>query len=178
MVCSVMATAENQSSVHAGNNLVVASGENQVVLENVERAPNVATEASGELTLANRVSVSLVMGQDDVFSAGMDVVLSCVEDPEIEVCRDGEYVTIRESERLESDANACKVPHVNVTVCRDDKIVTVPEDEVLPSDILDQCPETLGTQTLPVTGAGAVTTGALTLFTAMSGAYGYFKNRS
>jgi len=81
MVCELKAHGENQSSVHAGNDLVIASGNDSVTLEDVERAPGVKTDANGTLTLGDALSVSLVMGEDDVFSGGMDVKVTC-EEPE------------------------------------------------------------------------------------------------
>ena len=179
MTCSVKAGAENQGSVHPGNNLVITSGDSSVTLEDVERAPNVTTSANGELTLDESVAVSLVMGKDNVFSAGMDVVLSCEDVPEIEVCRDGKIITIGEDEKLETDTDVCPVPEEPklVTVCRDGEIITINETEVLDTDLLDNCPQTLGTQTLPKTGAGAIATSMLSLTSVMAGAYGYIKSR-
>lgn len=180
MTCSVKAGAENQGSVHPGNNLVITSGNNSVTLEDVERAPKVTTVASGELTLGEQVSVSLVMGQDNVFSAGMNVVLACEEVPELEVCRDGKIITIPESEKLPTDTDVCPTPETQkqVNVCREGVIVTVNEDELLSTDLLNNCPQTLGTQTtLPNTGAGAVSASILGITTLLSGAYGIVSKR-
>ena len=201
MVCSVKAVAKNQGSVHPGNNLVVASGSSSVTLEDVERASGVNTEANGELTLSDKVTVSLVMGQDKVFSAGMNVKLTCEEEKTVEICRDGEIVPVKESEVTPNDSETCK----EVQVCRDGKIVTVTEDAVNPTDtekcddvkicrngeditvtedqikdgdLEGNCPQTLGTTTqLPQTGAGAIATTLLGVTTALSGAYGFVKNR-
>jgi len=78
---AVSATAENQSSVHPGNDLVVASGGTSVVLEDVEREAGVTTNTSGELTLGSNITVTLVMGQDKVFSAGIVVSITCEQPP-------------------------------------------------------------------------------------------------
>jgi uncharacterized repeat protein (TIGR01451 family) len=112
LTCTVKGISENQSSVHPGNNLIVASGGSNVVLEDVERAPGVVTSASGELVLGNTVTVTLQMGQDDAFSAGILVKLTC-EDPEIEVCRDGVLTPIKQSERRDTDTDPpCPEPPV------------------------------------------------------------------
>lgn len=79
--CTVVAKAKNQGSVHPGNNLVVRSGNSQIVLRNVERAAGATTESSSKITLGDQITVSLVMGRDKVFSGGMDVALDC-EKPE------------------------------------------------------------------------------------------------
>ncbi len=183
MVCSVKANSENQSSVHPGNDLVVRSGNSSITLEDVEREAGVTTHANGELTLGNDIVVSLVMGSDGAFSAGMDLQVSC-EEREIEVCRDGMIKSIKPSERKESDTDApcdievCrdgKVVTINseedrkstdtnapceeekVTVCRDDKIMEVNKNDVKDSDVVGtKCPgEVLPEKTLPNTGAGS-----------------------
>ncbi|MDH3464107.1 MAG: DUF11 domain-containing protein [Acidimicrobiia bacterium] len=77
-VCSVSADAINQQSVHPGNDLVVASDDSSVVLENVEGASGGTVHADGTLTLSDAVTVTLIMGPDHVFSAGLTVSIDCV----------------------------------------------------------------------------------------------------
>lgn len=105
MVCTVNATAKNQGSVHPGNNIVVSSGDDSVTLVNVEREANGITNAEGELSMSSDLTVTLVLGEDKVFSGGMDVNLHC-EKPEpkiVEVCRDGKVITVEEDEVLTTD---------------------------------------------------------------------------
>lgn len=78
---SVSAQGENNSSVHPGNNLIVASNGTSVVLEDVEREAGVTTVANGTLTLGSDITISLVMGDDKVFSAGITVKITCEEEP-------------------------------------------------------------------------------------------------
>ncbi len=203
MICSVSASAENQGSVHPGNDLVITSGNDSVTLSDVERASGVETTSNGALTLDQSVSVALVMGQDDVFSAGMDVVLTCEEDPEIEVCRDGEIIPIKESQRADGDTDTCKEIEVcrdgeitkitedkkeptdtetcptpeEIKVCRGGKQIVVTEDNVKPGDLKGDCPKTLGTQTLPNTGAGLISGLAMGLSTITTGVYGFIRSR-
>ncbi|REK39850.1 MAG: DUF11 domain-containing protein [Actinobacteria bacterium] len=80
--CSVSADATNQTSVHPGNDLVVASGSSSVVLEDVESVPGGTIEADGVLTLGSTVTVTLIMGEDHTFSAGITVLIDCEELPE------------------------------------------------------------------------------------------------
>lgn len=80
--CKLTATSQNQGSVHPDNDLIVASDGNQVVLENVERTPGATTVADGNLTLGPNVTVTLELGPDGVFSAGINVNLDC--QPEVE----------------------------------------------------------------------------------------------
>jgi len=75
--CEVLAISRNQDSVHLDNDLIVASGASQVVLENVEDEPGGVVEAAGTLVLGSEVTVTLHMGPDEVFSAGLDVVVDC-----------------------------------------------------------------------------------------------------
>lgn len=75
--CRTRAVAENQSSVHPGNDLVVASGDQRLVLENVEREPGAETVAEGSMLVGEQLTVTLVMGPDGVFSAGMTVRVVC-----------------------------------------------------------------------------------------------------
>ncbi len=88
-VCTVSSiTADNQNSVHPNNDLVVASGGSSVVLEDVEGEPNASVTADGELTLGDTVTVTLIMGDDHTFSAGVIVNLDCepvVEDVSVTV---------------------------------------------------------------------------------------------
>lgn len=76
-LCAVSAHAENQRSVHPGNDLIVQSGSDSGVLEDVERESGGVTEAPGTLTLGETIVVSLRMGEDDVFSAGFDIIIDC-----------------------------------------------------------------------------------------------------
>jgi hypothetical protein len=76
--CNVQADAENQSSVHPGNDLIVSSGSDSVTLFDVEREAGALTMASGDLTLGSEVTVSLSLGPDGVFSGGITVTIgSC-----------------------------------------------------------------------------------------------------
>lgn len=78
--CMVNAHAENQKSVHPGNDLLVRSGTSQVVLADVESEPGGIIEAAELLKLGDVITVSLIMGPDSVFSAGIEVTVECVPD--------------------------------------------------------------------------------------------------
>ncbi len=115
MVCDVKATAVNQGSVHPNNDLIVASNGTSVTLADVERAANVETFSNGTLTLGNNVKVSLRMGDDDVFSAGMDVVLSC-EEPSYDYSCDALNVSILDEDERKVKAEAVISKSDNVKV--------------------------------------------------------------
>jgi hypothetical protein len=76
--CSVVAHAQNQGSVHPDNDLLVTSGSSQVVIPDVEAEPGGSVEGEGTLVLGSTIVVSLRMGPDGVFSAGIDVVIDCL----------------------------------------------------------------------------------------------------
>ncbi len=69
--CVGVAEAINQSSAHNGNDLIVTSGDDSILLEDVEREPGAITTAEALLTLGPTVTVTLRMGPDEVFSAGL-----------------------------------------------------------------------------------------------------------
>ena len=73
--CLGFAAAENQSSVHPGNNIIIETGDSVAILEDVEGAPNKVTDATGTITLGPRVKLTLDMGDDGVFSGGLVVVI-------------------------------------------------------------------------------------------------------
>ena len=75
--CTVTGVAENQGSVHPGNDLIISSGGSEVVLEDVEAGEFLVIEASGELVLGFTVVVSLRFGEDEVFSGGLTVTIDC-----------------------------------------------------------------------------------------------------
>lgn len=78
-LCAVTIHGSNQESVHPGNDLVIASGDDRLVLADVEGEAFGESEQEGSLRLGSTVTVTLVMGSDGVFSAGMTVRVSCPE---------------------------------------------------------------------------------------------------
>lgn len=75
--CTVVAEGTNNESVHPNTDLLVRSGGDEVVAFDVERAPNVITEASGTLVLGPDLSVTVRLGPDGVFSGGLVVTVEC-----------------------------------------------------------------------------------------------------
>ena len=75
--CSVAAEGINQESVHPNSDLLVRSGGGEVALLDVERAPNVRTEATGTLTLGTDVSVFVRLGPDGLFLGGLVLTIDC-----------------------------------------------------------------------------------------------------
>jgi hypothetical protein len=71
MSCIGVVEATNQLSAHPGNDLIVSSGDDSIVLEDVERESGAVTAADAPLTLGSSVTVSLHMGSDEIFSGGL-----------------------------------------------------------------------------------------------------------
>lgn len=75
--CGVSGISRNQDSVHPDNDLIIGSGTSEVILENVEDEPGETLHAAGTLMLGSEVTVTLHMGPDAIFSAGIDVIIDC-----------------------------------------------------------------------------------------------------
>jgi hypothetical protein len=80
-VCAVAAEGINNDSVHPNNDLIVRSNTGEVVLADVERAPNVRTVATDTHTVGPEITVAVRLGPDGVFSAGLVVELDCPAPP-------------------------------------------------------------------------------------------------
>lgn len=74
--CQATAVSHNQSSAHPNSNLSVSS---QTVVEilDVENQAGQTVYAGGLLTLGDHVTVTLTLGADRVFSAGLNVEIDC-----------------------------------------------------------------------------------------------------
>ena len=76
--CEVRAVrrGSDQIETNSGNDLVVESGQDVAILEDVERTSRAVTAGSG-ITLGPSVTVKLVMGEEGRFSGGIDVEFDC-----------------------------------------------------------------------------------------------------
>ncbi len=71
--CEITAMSENQSSVHPDNDLMVAG----VLVPDVEGEPGGKIDANDVVVLGSNIVISLLMGPDGVFSAGLTVGFKC-----------------------------------------------------------------------------------------------------
>jgi hypothetical protein len=70
----------NNDSIHLGNVIVVRSGGVSARFTGVEDLPGVVNNtASRPITLGSVVSIDLIMGPDEIFSAEASVVIACTE---------------------------------------------------------------------------------------------------
>jgi LPXTG-motif cell wall-anchored protein len=79
--CRVAAEGVNNESTHPNTDLVVRSGGSEVVVPDVEREPDVRTEAAETIVLGTDVSVFVRLGADGVFSGGLLVTIECGAPP-------------------------------------------------------------------------------------------------
>jgi hypothetical protein len=75
--CLVTLVASNNDSVHEGNNLIVSSGDEEVIFENVESQAFQTTTAEGEIVLGETVTLELAFGKDRVSSGGLKLTFDC-----------------------------------------------------------------------------------------------------
>jgi len=75
--CTLEAVGQNQESQHPGNDLVVRSGSSETRLAGVEDDPGKTTPVSDEVVLGEAITVSLVMGGDEIFSGGVTLSFTC-----------------------------------------------------------------------------------------------------
>jgi hypothetical protein len=84
--CTFEAVADNNISVHPGNDVIMSSGGDSVRLPNIERAPGAVTPSNGPITLGDTINVTLFLGTDNgngrgVYSGGFTVNVSCTTQP-------------------------------------------------------------------------------------------------
>ncbi len=74
-LCTWEASVTNQNSAHPGNDIIVRSGDSELVLSEVEATEGKVTTNSGSAYLVDEVVVTLRMGPDGVFSGGLDLTI-------------------------------------------------------------------------------------------------------
>lgn len=124
--CTVESEADNQSSVHPNNDVIVSSGNDQVVLPGVEDEPGQISIATGTLTLGTEITAAVRIGPDRQFSGGIIVQLDCdTAEPTTTVATTAPEVTV---------ADTTPDPEVTVgnTTPADPTETTVPTDETEP----------------------------------------------
>lgn len=79
--CEVAAVVTNQSSEHAGNVLVISSGDSSITVASIEDQANTVTSGSGTLTLGSTVEVAVVLGDTGGTSLGSSLTVTCAPLP-------------------------------------------------------------------------------------------------
>jgi hypothetical protein len=123
--CSVVAHAQNQGSVHPGNDLLVTSGSSQVVIPDVEAEPGGSVQGEGTLVLGSTIVVSLRMGPDEVFSAGFDVVVDCQPDETTTTTIEVTTTTTPATTTTTAEGTTTTVPAITSTTIPDQVLALV-----------------------------------------------------
>lgn len=150
--CSVTAQARNQSSVHPGNDLAVESA-SRIVLADVEATPGGVVTAADTLVLSETITITLRMGRDGVFSAGIEVRLQCPP-PTTTTTTMATTTTVAATTLTTSDTTTTAAPTTTVTT-------TGPSSTAAPTTTIED--EILSTQVLPFTGPGETRLGLVAL---------------
>jgi hypothetical protein len=79
--CEVTVEIVNNSSVHLGTDLLIASGGDSVTISDVETKAGVITFREGELILGDDVVVSVHLGPDGTMSGGISIDFDCDQPP-------------------------------------------------------------------------------------------------
>lgn len=155
-LCTQTATVEafNQSSVHPGNDIILRSGESQVVLVGVEDSPGKVTTSSSTIRVVDDVVALLRMGPDGVFSGGIEISL------DLGACEPTSTTTVVEpigptDDGTSGAASTTVAPTSSTTAAPTTTAPTTDADRGVGSDTTSRPPA------LPQTGSGLL--GLLTL---------------
>lgn len=75
--CTLEVHAENQVSVHLGNDLIVSTGSAQAVIIGVEDTANGGTDQTYDMALGDKITIDLRFGQDGMSSLGFGLTFDC-----------------------------------------------------------------------------------------------------
>ena len=64
LTCTAIDIADNNASVHLGNNIILTSAGGQIVMRNVEREPGVTTSGEGTLVLGTEITATIVLSPE------------------------------------------------------------------------------------------------------------------
>jgi hypothetical protein len=170
-LCEVAAHAENQRSTHPGNDLVIESGDSRVVLADVEAQPGQVIETEELLELGEQITVSLVMGRDGVFSAGIEVIVECLGEETTtteEIAPTQETSTTAETAPTQETSTTAEVAPTDETSTTAEVAPAEVTSTLAPSSSIED--EVLGTEVLPFTGTADSRMGLLALAILAAGA--------
>lgn len=83
--CVLAVIAENQASVHPGNDLVVSTGDSQAVIVGVEDEVNGGTSQEYAMVVGSSIVVQLRFGPDGISSLGFGLTFDCARTVATEV---------------------------------------------------------------------------------------------
>lgn len=148
-LCAVTVHGSNQESVHPGNDLVIASGGDSLVLADVEGVAFGQLEEEGSLRLGEGLTVTLVMGPDGVFSAGMTVRVSCPETSSSSTSQP--TTTVAETTSTQGDTTTTMGDTTSTTQAETTTTIQVTTTSSSPTTSTIPTTTTMGTSTTPTT---------------------------
>ena len=149
--CKASVETGNQRSEHPDNDISVESGSTAVVVEDVESGSFQVIHAEGTLVLGPTIDVYLIMGPDERFSAGLDVVSDCsVVETTTTTAPETTTTTVEVGETTITTTPATTTT-TPVETTLPPTTTTFP-DEVLPTEVTTTTVEVAPT-TLPFTGS-------------------------
>jgi len=81
--CSVIGQADNQESVHPGNDLIITTGDEELVIADFEREGNLVLRADEIETIGRTIEVNIRFGEDRFSSGGFVVSVECDLEEEV-----------------------------------------------------------------------------------------------
>jgi hypothetical protein len=79
--CAIQVETANNESVHEETELIITSGDDVVMVPDVESEPGIHVIEEGELVLSETVVVAVRLGPDGISSGGYSVEFLCPEQP-------------------------------------------------------------------------------------------------
>lgn len=125
--CDVAAEGVNNESPHPDTDLLVRSGDAEVVVPDVEREPGAVTEAADTITLGPDVSVFVRLGPDGIFSGGLVLTLDCMSMETTTTTTSTTTTTVVETTTTTNSPTTTTVPSTTTSV------PVVPAGETLPN---------------------------------------------
>lgn len=76
--CTLSVLAENQASVHLGNDLIVSTGDSQAIIVGVEDKANDGTNQTYNMVVGPTITLDMRIGPDGMSSLGFGLSFDCV----------------------------------------------------------------------------------------------------
>ena len=129
--------ATNQESANPGNDLILSTGGVDTVIPGVEDIPNQILDVTGSGSLGETLTVSVRLGPNEVFSAGLSVELVCdAEEPSTTSTTEPEATTTTAPAPAEADATTTTAPSPTTSTPTPTTVDTEVEGQVEPGPTL------------------------------------------
>lgn len=156
--CFLAVVAENQASVHMGNDLIVSTGTSEAVIVGVEDEANGGTNQTYEMVVGSTITAQLRIGPDGMSSLGFGLSFDCDSPP---TSAAGPDLGRQQADRsTTTSTSAASVAPSALTTAPSTTVAptTAPSTTVSPTSAPTTVP---AVSSVPATVAGAVTNGPL-----------------